>query len=179
MALKCACNVGTLMAPCGRYGGATFSGIGSELAAAIKKPFTRAEFAATFGRRNPEIVRELFDSNADDRAVADLGDRKEQIYRAATRRVENRICCPASASCSTESRNLFGRKPSDRALPLDNLDLILARDRDGRRFSPWSWRRRTRPAGKPDPQVFQVAADLAGALYRWPGVRFRGRGCRR
>src|SRR6516162_257652 len=57
-----------------------------ELAATIDKPFTRADFAATFGRRNPEIIRALFDSNADDPTVADLGERKEQIYRAAARR---------------------------------------------------------------------------------------------
>ena len=30
--------------------------IGDELG----RPFTRADFAATFGRRNPEIIRKLF-----------------------------------------------------------------------------------------------------------------------
>ena len=35
-----------------------------ELATAINKPFSRADFTATFGRRNPEIIRELFDPNA-------------------------------------------------------------------------------------------------------------------
>lgn len=57
-----------------------------ELAAAIKKPFTRADFAATFGRRNFEIIRVLFDPNADDSMIGDLGDRKERIYRAVAER---------------------------------------------------------------------------------------------
>src|ERR671935_2498816 len=57
-----------------------------ELAAAIEKPFTRADFAATFGRRNPEIIRALFDPHATDAAAAELGERKERSYRAAARR---------------------------------------------------------------------------------------------
>ena len=36
------------------------------LAAEIRKPFTRADFAATFGMRNPEIIRKLFFPDADD-----------------------------------------------------------------------------------------------------------------
>ena len=32
----------------------------------IEKPFTRADFAATFGMRNPEILRRLFEPDADD-----------------------------------------------------------------------------------------------------------------
>src|SRR3954453_17664499 len=55
----------------------------AKLAAEIGRPFTRADFAATFGRRNPEIIRALFDSNATDAAAADLGERKEHIYRTA------------------------------------------------------------------------------------------------
>src|SRR3954462_15947710 len=57
-----------------------------ELATAIQKPFTRDDFAATFGRRNPEIIRALFDPDADDAVVVDLGERKEHIYRTAARR---------------------------------------------------------------------------------------------
>ena len=57
-----------------------------ELAASIGKPFSRSDFAATFGRRNPEIIPALFDAEADDRTISELGERKEQIYRAAARR---------------------------------------------------------------------------------------------
>src|SRR5688500_14423496 len=53
------------------------------LAGEIEKPFTRADFAATFGRRNPEIIRQLFGADLDDAAVTDLGHRKETHYRGS------------------------------------------------------------------------------------------------
>src|SRR5919201_1519591 len=55
-----------------------------ELAAEIGKPFTRADFAATFGRRNPEIIRALFDPAAADAVVADLG--RDEVRGRAVRR---------------------------------------------------------------------------------------------
>src|SRR5262245_37653406 len=54
-------------------------------AAEIHKPFTRAHVAATFGMRNPEISRKLFFPNADDAQCAELGERKETLYRASVR----------------------------------------------------------------------------------------------
>ena len=36
--------------------------------------FLTADFIATFGRRNPEIIRAIFDPNADDVAVAEIGE---------------------------------------------------------------------------------------------------------
>ncbi len=55
-------------------------------AAAHGFAFTRADFAATFGKRNPEIVRQLFDPAADDARCADWGEEKERCYRDATDR---------------------------------------------------------------------------------------------
>src|SRR5262249_60751871 len=56
------------------------------LAKEIGRPFTREDFAATFGRRNPEIIRAVFDGKASDEEVAKLGERKEVKYREAARR---------------------------------------------------------------------------------------------
>lgn len=42
----------------------------AELARESGREFTRSDFAATFGRRNAEIIRSLFDPEADDAAVA-------------------------------------------------------------------------------------------------------------
>lgn len=53
------------------------------LAQELDRPFTRADFAATFGRRNPEILRYLFGEHLTESEVADLGERKEHFYRAA------------------------------------------------------------------------------------------------
>src|SRR5947209_17775217 len=54
-----------------------------ELCRAQGRPFTRADFAATFGQRNPEIIAKLFGDRFDERQTAELGDRKEVAYRAA------------------------------------------------------------------------------------------------
>src|SRR4051812_38931271 len=55
------------------------------LAGELEKPFTQADFEATFGRRNPEIIRELFGQHHTDQSIADLGFRKEEFYRAAVK----------------------------------------------------------------------------------------------
>ncbi len=47
------------------------------------RDFTRADFAATFGQRNPEIIRALFGDRFNDQEIASLGERKEVLYRAA------------------------------------------------------------------------------------------------
>src|SRR4051812_43532159 len=54
----------------------------ARLARELDRPFTRADFAATFGRRNPEILRSLFGDQLTDDEVDTLGERKENYYRA-------------------------------------------------------------------------------------------------
>jgi beta-phosphoglucomutase len=131
-----------------------------ELAATIDKPFTRADFAATFGRRNPEIIRALFDSNADDPTVADLGERKEQIYRAAARR-EGIELLPGVRQLLNGIRAIGWPQAVGSSAPRENLDLILAiTEATGDFAAIVSAEDTTR--GKPDPQVFQVAADRLG-----------------
>src|SRR5437870_2751539 len=75
-----------------------------ELAAGIGRPFTRADFAATFGRRNPEIIRAVFDPAATDAVVADLGERKENKYRSAARAAGIRLL-PGVAELLRELRD--------------------------------------------------------------------------
>src|SRR5437899_2699044 len=53
--------------------------------AELGRPFTRADFAATFGQRNPEIFHYLFGDCFDEARIAVLGDHKEDLYRAAVR----------------------------------------------------------------------------------------------
>src|SRR5205807_1310309 len=45
------------------------------------RPFSRDNFASTFGRRNPEIIRFLFQQDFTDTEVLDIGERKETYYR--------------------------------------------------------------------------------------------------
>src|SRR6266478_4570084 len=56
-----------------------------EVARKLAKPFSRADFAATFGRRNPEILHQLFGNGLSDQEVERLGLLKEDLYRAAAR----------------------------------------------------------------------------------------------
>src|SRR3954447_14354659 len=57
-----------------------------ELCDGLDRPFTRADFTATFGRRNPEILTYLFGTRFSDKEVEELGVRKEELYKAAARR---------------------------------------------------------------------------------------------
>ena len=131
-----------------------------ELAKSIDKPFSRADFAATFGRRNPEIIRALFDSHADDRTVADLGDRKEQIYRAAAQR-EGIALLPGVRQLLDGIKALGWPQAVGSSAPRANLELILAVTRTTADFAVVVAAEDT-TRGKPDPQVFQVAAAKVG-----------------
>src|SRR5947209_5449760 len=56
-----------------------------KLAREIGKPFTRQDFAATFGRRNPEIIGTLFGAHLIEREMDALAVKKEDYYKAAAR----------------------------------------------------------------------------------------------
>jgi beta-phosphoglucomutase len=131
-----------------------------ELAGVIAKPFTREDFAATFGRRNPEIIRTLFDPGATDAAVADLGERKEQIYRAAVRR-QGVALLPGAAELLHGLKALGWTQAVGSSAPRANLELIL--DLTGTRgYFDAVVAMEDTTRGKPDPQVFLVAAERLG-----------------
>src|SRR5207302_9344954 len=46
------------------------------VARGLGRPFTRADFARTFGLRNPEIIHQLFGTDPSDEHFPDLGDHK-------------------------------------------------------------------------------------------------------
>jgi beta-phosphoglucomutase len=128
------------------------------LAREIDAPFTRDDFAATFGWRNPEIIPKLFGVRSDSEVDA-LGRRKENYYRAeAAKGLE---LLPGVAELV---RNLddagFGQAVGSSA-PRDNIELIL--DMCGLRSvlkHVVAMEDTTR--GKPDPQVFLIAAEKLG-----------------
>src|SRR5690349_23461195 len=55
----------------------------AKLATEMGRPFSRSDFAATFGRRNPEIIDILFGQTYSDAEIAQIGETKETYYRAA------------------------------------------------------------------------------------------------
>ena len=131
----------------------------SRLAGDVNKPFTRADFAATFGKRNPEIIHQVFGTHYTDEEIADLGRRKEEFYRAAARQGVELL---PGARALLEGLHAAGfRQAIGSSAPLENLDLIL-RLTDTRRFFESIVSAEDTQRGKPDPQVFLVAAAKLG-----------------
>jgi beta-phosphoglucomutase len=127
----------------------------------LGRPFTRADFAATFGRRNPEIIRWLFgDKRFDEKEIADLGERKEEYYRAAARE-KGVVPLPGVADLLQGLSRVGFRQAVGSSAPRGNLDLILSMTGLARYFDAVVSMEDTQ-RGKPDPQVFQVAAARLG-----------------
>jgi beta-phosphoglucomutase len=130
-----------------------------ELARELKQPFTRADFARTFGWRNPEIIPLLFGANRTPEDVDRLGGRKEDLYRAeAMKGVE---LLPGVRSLLNALAQAGARQAVGSSAPRKNLDLILEITRTSPFFSAIVSMEDT-ARGKPDPQVFLLAADKLG-----------------
>src|SRR5262245_5249078 len=93
------------------------------LAGQLGKPFTRADFAGTFGWRNPESIPKVFGTAYTDRAIADLGARKEELYRAAA---GHGVELLPGARALLEGLHAAGFKQAvGSSAPRANLELIL------------------------------------------------------
>jgi beta-phosphoglucomutase-like phosphatase (HAD superfamily) len=55
------------------------------VSAEMGRPFSAADFASTFGRRNPDILSYLFGDGLAEGEVRALAERKESYYRSAAR----------------------------------------------------------------------------------------------
>jgi beta-phosphoglucomutase len=135
-----------------------------ELAREIDRPFTRADFVATFGRRNPEIIRGLFDEHATDALVAEIGERKELKYRDAA--VRNGVTLlPGTAELLRGLQAVGWPQAVGSSAPRANLDLILDLTNTRPYFQAVVAMEDT-TRGKPDPQVFLTAAAKLGVPPR-------------
>jgi beta-phosphoglucomutase len=130
------------------------------LAREVDQPFTRADFQATFGKRNPEIIRQLYGDRFSDQEIANLGNRKEELYRAAARQKGVKLL-PGVKSLLQELREAGYQQAIGSSAPRENLDLILHLTGIEHYFSVLVSAEDTQ-RGKPDPQVFLVAADRLG-----------------
>lgn len=129
-------------------------------AAEIGRPFTRADFAATFGLRNPEIVRTLFDPEADDARCAEWGERKEQLYRASVRAGGVELL-PGVAGLLAGFAAAGWKQAVGSSAPLGNLELLLGVTDTLRYFGAVVTGDDVR-RGKPDPEVFLTGAERLG-----------------
>jgi beta-phosphoglucomutase len=126
------------------------------LAGELGRPITRAAFEATFGQRNPEVIRQMLNPSATDEEVANLGARKEELYRAAARQGVDLL--PGVRPLLEHLHTAGFRQAIASSAPRANLELILQLTRikpliDGLVSMEDTQR------GKPDPQVFLIAAD--------------------
>jgi beta-phosphoglucomutase len=124
------------------------------------RDFTREDFAATFGQRNPEIIRKLFGNDYDEEGIAAFGEEKEVQYREAARRAGVELL--PGARELLEGLHAAGiRQAIGSSAPRKNLELIRELTGVGDYFSAIVGAEETQ-RGKPDPQVFQVAAGKLG-----------------
>lgn len=133
----------------------------SRLAKDLGKPFTREDFAATFGMRNPEIIRKLFFPDADDARCAELGERKEDFYRTSVREQGVQLLPGAAALLEAFAKDGWPQAVGSSAPP-GNLDLLLGITNTRHYFQAIVTGDDVR-RGKPDPEVFLRAAKKLGA----------------
>jgi beta-phosphoglucomutase len=129
-----------------------------ELAKELDKPFSRADFAATFGQRNPEIIPKIF-GISDTKRVDELGRRKEDLYRAAAKHGVAPL--PGVATLLEGLHEAGFRQAIGSSAPRENVDLILELTETARFFAGIVSMEDTQ-RGKPDPQVFLLAAGKVG-----------------
>jgi beta-phosphoglucomutase len=127
-----------------------------ELCKELGRPFTRGDFAATFGKRNPEILTFLFGNDLDERRIADLAFQKEEIYKLAARRGVTLLPGVGALLAAFHAAGVPQAIAS--SAPRGNVNLILELTQTAPFFQAIvSFEDTT--LGKPDPQVFLLAAD--------------------
>jgi beta-phosphoglucomutase len=125
----------------------------------LNRPFTRADFASTFGRRNPEILSQLFPGRFNKAEEEALADRKEALYRDLARKGIELL--PGVAALLEGFHQAGFRQAIGSSAPRANLDLILEITGISKYLQAIVSSEDT-TRGKPDPQVFLIAAQRLG-----------------
>ena len=127
-----------------------------ETAAELGRPFTRADFQATFGLRNPEIIPLLFGDRFSLAEINAFGDLKEERYRAAAR--SGVVLLPGVGELLAALHAEGFMQGIGSSAPRANLELILEMTGTRRYFQTLVGMEDVQ-RGKPDPQVFLVASQ--------------------
>ncbi|NBO90792.1 MAG: HAD family phosphatase [Planctomycetia bacterium] len=126
----------------------------------LARDFSRADFAATFGKRNPEILKMLFGPERfTPEEIAAIGIRKEDLYKAEARRGVELLPGVDSLMDSLHRRG-FAQAVGTSA-PRGNLELILELTGIGKYLGAGVAEQDT-TRGKPHPEVFLNAAQRLG-----------------
>ena len=119
-------------------------------------PMSYDDFRRTFGWRNEEILRELLGPDISDQRVAELGHRKEKLYRDAVR--GNVKPLPGAIELLRKLREAGFRQAVASSAPGANVELIL-KDLEIKGDFDAVLCDRDVERGKPDPQIFLRAAE--------------------
>lgn len=119
--------------------------------------FTRDDFAATFGKRNPEIFEQLHPGRYPADQAAILADRKEDYYRKAAEQTGVKLL-PGARELLAALHDAGFRQAVGSSAPRGNLELILQLT-DTRQYFEAVVTSEDVQRGKPDPQVFLKAAE--------------------
>jgi beta-phosphoglucomutase family hydrolase len=124
------------------------------------REFSRVLFAQTFGRRNPEILAQLFGDRLDVGLVQQLGDYKEECFRAAAR-AEGVGLLPGVMPLMEELTRQGWRHAIGSSAPRANIELLAEVTGLAPHLAALVAMEDTR-RGKPDPEVFLLAAERLG-----------------
>jgi len=127
-------------------------------------PVTRQDFLSSFGQRNDAILSEWLGKDAPAEKMERIGDAKEARYRELVRR-EGLSPLPGAAEWVERLRDQGWLQAIASSAPRLNVEAIL----NALRFRDWfqaTVSAEDVQAGKPDPQVFLVAASRLGAEPR-------------
>jgi beta-phosphoglucomutase len=125
----------------------------------LGRGFTRDDFRRTFGQRNPEIFQILFGGEFPPDEVDRLSARKEVLYRDAAR--SGVTLLPGVRPLLEGLQREGVRQAIGSSAPKANLDLIISLTDTAGLFPIVVSGEDTR-RGKPDPEVFLIAAERLG-----------------
>jgi beta-phosphoglucomutase len=128
------------------------------LARERKFPFSRADFQSTFGWRNQEIIPQLF-GITEAEEVEKIGQRKEDLYRQAAQ--QGVALLPGVRQLLDFLKNSERRQAIGSSAPRANVELILLRTQIVAYFDAIVSMEDSQK-GKPDPEVFLIAARRLG-----------------
>lgn len=123
-------------------------------------PLTRAQFASTFGQRNDEILRGLFGEEYPARDIERVAEAKETLYRKFIREGGVELL-PGVRRWLDRLKGEGWRQAMASSAPRLNLEAILD-SLDLRGYFDAIVSAEDVTAGKPDPQVFLIAASKLG-----------------
>jgi HAD superfamily hydrolase (TIGR01509 family) len=128
--------------------------------AAEGRPLTYERFAATFGLRNDLTVPALLDAEVSDAEIARIGDAKEARFRERVA-AQPPAVLPGVLHWLSALRSAGWRQALATMAPRPNLEVIVASLELGTYFET-AVASEDVERGKPDPQVFLLAAQRLG-----------------